>query len=111
LVLETGAKIPGQKGRDAIKKLFSAEFRNRLDSSITFNSLTAEIMKKIVDKFITELQQQICQKKVIISLSDKARGWLARHGHDPQFGARPLGRLIQTEIKDVLSEEVLFGKL
>jgi ATP-dependent Clp protease ATP-binding subunit ClpA len=105
------SKDTRSKGRDAINKLFSAEFRNRLDSTITFNSLTPEIMKKVVDKFINELQQQLGQKKVAITLSDNARDWLAEHGYDPQFGARPLGRLIQTEIKDVLSEEVLFGKL
>ncbi len=105
------SKDTRSKGKDAIKKLFSAEFRNRLDSVITFNSLTPEIMKKVVEKFITELKKQLSQKKVVITLSDKARNWLVEHGHDPQFGARPLGRLIQTEIKDVLSEEVLFGKL
>ncbi len=99
------------KGTDAIKKLFSAEFRNRLDSTITFNPLTPDIMKQVVSKFILELQKQLGEKKVTISLSDKARTWLAEKGYDPQFGARPLGRLIQTEIKDVLSEEVLFGKL
>jgi ATP-dependent Clp protease ATP-binding subunit ClpA len=99
------------KGKDAIKKLFSAEFRNRLDSTITFNALSPVIMEKVVDKFIKELQQQLSQKKVSIHLTDSGRKWLAEHGFDPQFGARPLGRLIQTEIKDVLSEEVLFGKL
>jgi ATP-dependent Clp protease ATP-binding subunit ClpA len=99
------------KGKDAINKLFSAEFRNRLDSTITFNPLTAEIMKKVVDKFIHDLQKQLGEKKVTIALSDNARNWLAESGYDPQYGARPLGRLIQTEIKDVLSEEVLFGKL
>ena len=99
------------KGKDAINKLFSAEFRNRLDSSITFNSLTPEIMKQVVDKFINELKEQLKPKKVSVRLSDNARNWLAGHGYDPQYGARPLGRLIQTEIKDILSEEVLFGKL
>jgi ATP-dependent Clp protease ATP-binding subunit ClpA len=99
------------KGKDAINRLFSAEFRNRLDCTITFNALTPEIMKKVVDKFINELQQQLSQKKVTIVLSDNARNWLAGRGYDPQYGARPLGRLIQTGIKDVLSEEVLFGKL
>jgi ATP-dependent Clp protease ATP-binding subunit ClpA len=99
------------KGKDAINRIFSAEFRNRLDSTITFNSLTPEIMKKVVDKFTNELQQQLGRKKVVIDLSDDARNWLAARGYDPQFGARPLGRLIQTEIKDALSEEVLFGKL
>lgn len=99
------------KGNEAIKKIFSAEFRNRLDSTITFNSLTPEIMIMVVDKFIHELRQQLGQKKVGITLSDSARNWLAEKGYDPKYGARPLGRLIQTEIKDTLSEEVLFGKL
>ncbi len=99
------------KGRDAVNKLFSAEFRNRLDSTITFNPLTEKIMTMVVDKFINELQQQLTEKKVLITLSDDARNWLAKCGYDPQYGARPLGRLIQTRIKDVLSEEVLFGKL
>lgn len=99
------------KGKDAITRLFSAEFRNRLDSTVTFNSLTPDIMKKVVDKFISELQKQLSRKKVTINVSEKAGNWLAGRGYDPQFGARPLGRLIQTEIKDVLSEEVLFGKL
>ncbi len=105
------SKDTRSKSTDAINRLFSAEFRNRLDSIITFNSLTPEIMKKVVDKFINELQQQLTQKKVAIILSNNARNWLAEHGYDLQYGARPLGRLIQTEIKDVLSEEVLFGKL
>jgi ATP-dependent Clp protease ATP-binding subunit ClpA len=99
------------KGNEAIKKLFSAEFRNRLDSTITFNSLTSDIMLKVVDKFINDLQQQLGQKKIEITLSDKARNWLAENGFDPKYGARPLGRLIQSEIKDTLSEEVLFGNL
>jgi ATP-dependent Clp protease ATP-binding subunit ClpA len=99
------------KGKDAIKKLFSAEFRNRLESTITFNSLAKETMVMIVDKFINELKQQLSQKKVVISLSDNARNWLADNGYDSNYGARPLGRLIQTEVKDHLSEELLFGKL
>jgi ATP-dependent Clp protease ATP-binding subunit ClpA len=68
-------------------------------------------MKKVVDKFTSELSQQLKQKKVAVTVTDSARDWLATHGYDPQFGARPLGRLIQTKIKDILSEEVLFGKL
>ena len=99
------------KGKDAVNKLFSAEFRNRLDSTITFNSLSADVMKKVVDKFISQLQEQLKEKKVTISVSDNARNWLAEKGYDPKFGARPLGRLIQVEIKDRLSEEVLFGEL
>jgi len=99
------------KGADAIKNLFSPEFRNRLDSIITFNPLNPEIMKKVVDKFVSEFQRSLSKKKVRISLSDDARTWLASKGYEPAFGARPLARLIQTEIKDVLSEEVLFGRL
>jgi len=99
------------KGRKAIEKFFSPEFRNRLDGIIHFNALNEEIMKKVVDKFIKELKEQLAIKKVSIDLSSGARTWLARNGHDPRYGARPLIRLIQTEIKDVLSDEILFGRL
>lgn len=99
------------KGIDAINRLFNPEFRNRLDGIITFNSLTPEIMKKVVDKFINELRNQLKQKKVDISISEDARIWLSEKGHDPLFGARPITRLIQEEIKDILSEELLFGNL
>lgn len=99
------------KGIDAINRLFNPEFRNRLDGIITFNSLTPEIMKKVVDKFINELRNQLKQKKVDISISADARIWLSEKGYDPLFGARPLTRLIQEEIKDILSEELLFGNL
>ncbi len=95
----------------AITKLFNPEFRNRLDAIITFNPLTPEIMKKVVDKFVEELRRQLIRKKVKIVLSEEAHGWLADRGHDVLYGARPLGRLMQTKIKDALSEEVLFGKL
>ncbi len=99
------------KGKDAINNLFNPEFRNRLDSIITFNPLNPEIMKKVVDKFVAEFQRSLSRKKVRIRLSDDARAWLASKGYDPAFGARPLARLIQTEMKDILSEEVLFGRL
>ena len=99
------------KGRDAINSLFNPEFRNRLDSIITFNQLTPEIMKMVVDKFIAEFQRSLNRKKVRLTLSDEARAWLASKGFDPVYGARPLARLIQSEIKDILSEEVLFGRL
>ena len=99
------------KSLEAINKMFSPEFRNRLDTIITFNHLSAEIMKKVVDKFINELAAQLKLKKVSLTLSDSARNWLAAKGYDPVFGARPLARLVQAEIKDVISEEVLFGKL
>ena len=99
------------KGKKAVEKFFSPEFRNRLDDIIHFNALDEEIMKKVVDKFMNELREQLSGKKVSISLSADARTWLAIKGHDPRFGARPLTRLIQTEIKDILSNEILFGRL
>jgi ATP-dependent Clp protease ATP-binding subunit ClpA len=99
------------KGKTAIEKFFSPEFRNRLDDIIHFNALTEDVMKKVVDKFMKELKEQLAVKKVSIRLSDGARTWLAKNGHDPRFGARPLGRLIQTKIKDSLSDEILFGRL
>ena len=99
------------KGRKAIERFFSPEFRNRLDAIVSFNSLTVKIMEKVVDKFMAELQTQLSVKRVSIALSPSARTWLAKRGHDPKFGARPLGRLVQTKIKDTLSDEILFGRL
>jgi ATP-dependent Clp protease ATP-binding subunit ClpA len=99
------------KGREAIQKQFSPEFRNRLDGVIQFNALDLSIMERIVDKFMIELNGQLAEKKVALSLSDAARTWLAKKGFDPQYGARPLARVIQTEIKDALSDEILFGRL
>ena len=99
------------KGKTAVEKFFTPEFRNRLDGIIHFNALDLEIMKMVVDKFMKELKEQLSAKKVLLSYSDKARTWLAQKGHDPRFGARPLDRLIQKEIKDTLSNEILFGRL
>ncbi len=99
------------KGQQAIERYFSPEFRNRLDGIIQFNSLSVAIMELIVDKFINELNEQMAGKKVFINISDKLRNWLAREGYDPTYGARPLGRVIQKEIKDPLADEILFGKL
>ncbi len=99
------------KGKKAIEKLFSPEFRNRLDETITFNALNLEIMEMIVDKFIAELNQQLAIKKVALTISPAVRTWLAQKGHDPAYGARPLGRVIQSEIKDKLTDAILFGEL
>jgi len=99
------------KGKKAIEKIFSPEFRNRLDGIVTFNALDREIMAMIVDKFMKEFADQLTVKKVSIAYSGKVRKWLAKKGHDPQYGARPLSRVIQTEIKDVLADEILFGRL
>ena len=92
------------KGQKAVEKFFSPEFRNRLDDIIHFKALTVEVMEKIVDKFIAELNGQLAARKVSVSLSSPARTWLAGKGYDPRYGARPLARVIQTEIKDALSE-------
>ena len=99
------------KGGEAVNRLFSPEFRNRLDDIITFSPLAEETMEMVVDKFIGELAERLKGRKVKLEITDAARGWLARRGYDPRLGARPLARLVQTEVGDVLSEEVLFGKL
>ena len=101
----------GLRGLAAVEKLFSPEFRNRLDAIIPFHSLTQDIMEMIVDKFMAELGTQLAAKNVTIELSPEARVWLARKGFDPAFGARPLGRLIQRELKDRLADRILFGEL
>jgi ATP-dependent Clp protease ATP-binding subunit ClpA len=106
-----GARSNAGKGKEAIEKMFSPEFRNRLDAMINFNSLSMEIIERVVDKFIIELDQQLNEKKVFLQLTVKARRWLAERGYDPFFGARPMARLIQNEIKRVLADEILFGRL
>ncbi len=104
-------KDTASKGKVAIEKLFSPEFRNRLDEIINFNSLDLEIMEKVVDKFMLELNNQLAAKKVSLTISDPVRTWLAKKGYDPKFGARPLVRVIQTEIKDALADRILFGTM
>jgi len=99
------------KGKEAIEKMFTPEFRNRLDAMITFNSLNQENIERVVDKFIIELDQQLNERKVFLELTNRARQWFAERGYDPTFGARPMARLIQNEIKRVLADEILFGKL
>ena len=101
----------GAKGLKAIEMLFSPEFRNRLDGVVTFGGLTPPVMERIVDKFVRELEEQLRERKVSFELSAQARAWLAEKGYDPAFGARPLGRLIQVEVKDALADEILFGRL
>ena len=95
----------------AIERVFSPEFRNRLDAWITFQSLSPEVIRKIVDKFVGQLAEQLKAKKVELELSPAARSWLAEHGFDRSFGARPMSRLIQNEIKRPLADAVLFGEL
>ena len=96
---------------EAIEKLFTPEFRNRLDSIIPFANLSPKVMARVVDKFIMELEVQLGERNVTIELTDEARKWLGKKGYDRNFGARPLGRVIQEHIKRPLSEELLFGSL
>ncbi|HET9885627.1 MAG TPA: ATP-dependent Clp protease ATP-binding subunit ClpA [Candidatus Binatia bacterium] len=106
-----GARSNAGKGKEAVEKMFSPEFRNRLDAMISFNSLSRENIERVVDKFIIELDHQLNDRKVFLSLTAAARHWFADKGYDPAFGARPMARLIQNEIKRVLADEILFGKL
>jgi ATP-dependent Clp protease ATP-binding subunit ClpA len=99
------------KGKKAVDRLFSPEFRNRLDGVITFKSLTPEIMDRIVHKYIRELNAQMAEKRVFVQLTPAAVARLADKGFDADYGARPLARVIQVEIKDALAQEMLFGKL
>jgi ATP-dependent Clp protease ATP-binding subunit ClpA len=96
---------------DAVKKMFTPEFRNRLDSIVPFTYLTPEVVARVVDKFILQLELQLADQNVHIQLDADARAWLAEKGYDKLYGARPMGRLIQEKIKQPLAEELLFGKL
>ena len=95
----------------AIKRMFTPEFRNRLDAVVQFHSLSPEVVSHVVDKFVIELETQLEEKHVTIDVNEAARVWLAEHGFDRQMGARPMARLIQDKIKRPLAEELLFGRL
>ena len=99
------------KGMKAVEKAFSPEFRNRLDGIVQFNHLSPEVMEMIVDKNMKELKSMLKVKGITLGYSAKVRSFLAKEGYDPKFGARPLERLVQTTIKDKLTNEILFGKL
>jgi len=98
-------------GMEAIKRLFSPEFRNRLDAVIQFGSLDQDTIERVVDKLLVEAEAQLEQKRVSISVDEPARRWIAKRGYDPKMGARPMARVIQEFIKRPLAEELLFGKL
>ena len=98
-------------GAEAIKRMFTPEFRNRLDAVIQFDVLSMDVIKTVVDKFLVEVQVQLDDKKVTLEVSEAAREWLAEHGYDKSMGARPMQRLIQNKIKKELAEDILFGKL
>ncbi|NOZ31634.1 MAG: ATP-dependent Clp protease ATP-binding subunit ClpA [Alphaproteobacteria bacterium] len=96
---------------EALKKLFSPEFRNRLDSVISFAALPTSVVARVVEKFIIQLEAQLGERGVTIELSEKANAWIAHRGYDEKMGARPLARVIQEHVKRQLADEVLFGKL
>lgn len=96
---------------EAIKKMFTPEFRNRLDAVIAFDPLSTDVINKVVDKFVAQLEGQLADRNVTIALTDEARAWLAERGYDKLYGARPLGRVIQEHIKKPLADELLFGQL
>ena len=95
----------------AIERAFSPEFRNRLDAVVTFDSLPPGVVETIVEKFVLQLETQLAERRVAITLQPDARAWLAAKGYDPTYGARPLARLIQTEVRNPLTDEILFGRL
>jgi len=99
------------RSRAAIEKVFSPEFRNRLDAIVSFQPLTPDVMETIVDKFIIQLEEQLAERRIAITLLPDARRHLAVKGFDPVYGARPLARVIQTEVRDRLTDEILFGAL
>jgi len=103
----------GREGEDeeAVKKMFTPEFRNRLDAIVPFGYLPTEVVARVVDKFILQLELQLADREVHVKLSDDAKEWLTSKGYDKLYGARPMGRLIQEKIKQPLAEELLFGKL
>jgi ATP-dependent Clp protease ATP-binding subunit ClpA len=104
-------KAAQQRSKQAIERVFSPEFRNRLDAIVTFGPLTPGVMETIVEKFILQLEAQLAERRVAITLEPEARAWLAERGFDPVFGARPLARVIQTHVRDPLTDEILFGRL
>jgi ATP-dependent Clp protease ATP-binding subunit ClpA len=108
---EAHGRTAAGKAKTAIERVFSPEFRNRLDAIVTFKSLSPEAMETIVDKFVLQLESQLSDRHVAITLTPAARTWLATAGYDRVFGARPLARIIQREVRDVLTDQILFGAL
>src|SRR5271156_4509134 len=106
-----GSDVRTGDDHEAINRMFSPEFRNRLDATISFSALSTETIGRVVDKFLLQLEEQLADRNVIIELDASARTWLAEKGYDPLFGARPLARVIQEHIKKPLADELLFGRL
>jgi ATP-dependent Clp protease ATP-binding subunit ClpA len=108
---ESRGKTAAGKAKTALERVFSPEFRNRLDAIVMFKPLSPDAMETIVEKFILQLESQLSERKVAITLTPAARSWLAKAGYDRVFGARPLARVIQKEVRDVLTDQILFGAL
>jgi ATP-dependent Clp protease ATP-binding subunit ClpA len=106
-----GAMSREDAQEDAVKKMFTPEFRNRLDAVVPFAYLPPAVVARVVDKFILQLELQLADRNVHIELDDEARQWLTTRGYDKMYGARPMARLVQEKIKQPLAEELLFGKL
>jgi ATP-dependent Clp protease ATP-binding subunit ClpA len=106
-----GSGIRTGHDEEAINRMFTPEFRNRLDATISFAALAPETIGMVVGKFVLQLEEQLADRNVTIELDAAARDWLGAKGYDPLFGARPLARLIQEHIKKPLAEELLFGSL
>ena len=103
--------IDMSKSKEALERAFSPEFRNRLDAVVQFSGLPKDIILMVVDKEVRQLQSLLTEKKVTIALSEKARAWLGEKGYDPEFGARPLGRVVDQQLKKAMAEALLFGAL
>jgi ATP-dependent Clp protease ATP-binding subunit ClpA len=106
-----GAMTREGEDEEAIKRMFTPEFRNRLDAIVPFGYLPPEVVGRVVEKFVLQLELQLADRNVHIELDDEARQWLTAKGYDRLYGARPMGRLVQEKIKQPLAEELLFGKL
>jgi ATP-dependent Clp protease ATP-binding subunit ClpA len=106
-----GAATREDAQEDAVRKMFTPEFRNRLDAIVPFAYLPPAVVARVVDKFILQLELQLADRGVHIELDDEARKWLTDRGYDKLYGARPMARLVQEKIKQPLAEELLFGKL
>ena len=97
--------------KSAIERIFSPEFRNRLDAIVSFRTLTPAVMETIVEKFILQLEAQLAERRVAILLEPEACKWLSAKGYDVVYGARLLARVVQAEVRDILTDEILFGQL
>ena len=109
--LDNRQRAAQARSKSAVERVFSPEFRNRLDAIVNFKPLTADVMETIVDKFIIQLEEQLAERRIAITLLPDARHYLAKKGYDAVFGARPLARVIQAEVRDRLTDEILFGAL